>query len=216
MSCTGRYAEAWQFASFFCGGPIVMGVDDSGGGPNAFLTDSLMNFVNLGAQANVGMIVYNTTTGLSGPITAVTNTTLIATGVAWTDGDAYRTVFITAAERATIEHYLNIAASDIHAAMAASGACDCTLASWATGFLEKLNIIDAAAYYTCSCGAPAMSDERKGSLLDWMSQQLLMIRRGEIELCHGATGSDFPAIGWAEQSLTDFATANIIVNAGMR
>ena len=57
-----------------------------------------------------------------------------------------------------------------------------------------------------------VTDERKGALLDWMSQQLLMIRRGEIELCHGATGADFPAIGWAEQSLTDFATAQIIVN----
>jgi len=61
-----------------------------------------------------------------------------------------------------------------------------------------------------------MSDERKGALLDWMSQQLLNIRTGAIELCHGHTGSDFPAIGWAEQSLTDFNAANIIVNAGMR
>ena len=216
MACSGRYSTADSFAAFWCIGNLINGLDDSGGAGNAFLTDSVMDFISSGVKANQGMVLYNTTQATQGPVTAVTNTMLTATGVTWDNGDAYQITMITAAERSTIEHYLNIAASDIHAAMAASGACDCTLASWATGLLEKLNIIDAAAYYTCSCGAPSMSDERKASLLDWMSQQLLMIRRGEIELCHGATGSDFPAIGWAEQSLTDFATAQIIVNAGMR
>jgi len=216
MACSGRYAEAWQFAAFWCVGNVITGADDSGGAANVFLTDSVMDFTRSGVKANQGMMLYNTTQNTSGAVTAVTLTTITATGVTWDDGDAYRITMITAAERSTIEHYLNIAASDIHAAMAASGACDCVLASWATGYLEKLNIIDAAAYYTCPCGAPSMSDERKGALLDWMSQQLLNIRTGAIELCHGHTGSDFPAIGWAEQSLTDFNAANIIVNAGMR
>ena len=216
MSCSGRYAEAWEFAAFWCVRPIATGVDNSGGGPNAFLTDTLMDFVDLGAKANQGMILYNTTAGTSGPITAVTDTTLTATGVVWSDGDAYRTVFITAAERATIEHYLNVAASDIHAALAVSGACDCTLASWAEDYLVKLNIIDAAAYYTCPCGQPSMTDERKGSLLDWMNLQLALLRRGELEVCDGATGADFPAIGWAEQSLTDANAAKIIYNRMLR
>ena len=216
MACSGRYAEAWQFAAFWCVGNVITGADDSGGAANVFLTDSVMDFTRSGVKANQGMMLYNTTQNTSGAVTVVTLTTITATGVTWDDGDAYRITMITAAERSTIEHYLNIAASDIHAAMAASGACDCVLASWATGYLEKLNIIDAAAYYTCPCGAPSMSDERKGALLDWMSQQLLNIRTGAIELCHGHTGSDFPAIGWAEQSLTDFNAANIIVNAGMR
>ena len=202
MPCTGRFSEAWQFAAFWCVGPILTGVDNSGGAANAFLTDTWVDFTEVGAAANQGMYLY----------TAVTATTLTATGVTWNDGDAYRTVFITAAERSAIEHYLNVAASDIHAAMAASGACDCTLASWATAYLEKLNIIDAASYHTCKCGRPRLSEDERMNLLRWMSDQLMAIRVGEIELCHGHTGSDFPAIGWAEQSLTDFATAQIIVN----
>jgi hypothetical protein len=216
MSCTGRYAEAWEFAAFWCVGNVITGVDDSGGVGNPSLQDSYQDFIRSGVKPNQGIILYNTTQGTSGAVTAVTNTTLTATGVTWDDGDGYRITMITAAERSTIEHYLNVAASDIHAALAASGACDCTLADWAEDFLVKLNIIDAAAYYECPCGAPQMTPERKGQLLDWMTLQLSLLREGKLEVCHGATGSDFPAIGWAEQTLTEFNTARIIYNQTMR
>ena len=46
-------------------------------------------------------------------------------------------------EKATIDVFLDIAASDIHAALAAVGACDCTLATWAEPYLLKLNVIEA-------------------------------------------------------------------------
>lgn len=216
MPCTGRYSEAWEFAAFWCVGPILTGVDNSGGGPNAFLTDTLVNFERMGAEAGHGMLLYNTTTGLSGAITAVEPNALTATGVTWTDGDAYRTVLIRAEERSTIEHYLNVAASDLYAAMAATGMCDCSLADWASDYLSKLNVIDAAAYYECPCGAPAMSDERKNKFLDWMSQQLMNIRTGAIDLCDGATGSDFPAIAHAERGWTAQNTALIIFNRILR
>jgi hypothetical protein len=216
MACNGRYSEAWQFAAFWCTEGILMGVDNSGGAGNAMLTDSLVNFELLGVEANQGMVLYNTTANTSGPVTAVTVTTLTATGVTWDDGDAYRIVPLGMQERSTIEHYLNIAASDIHAALAASGACDCTLASWATGYLEKLNIIDAAAYYQCPCGQPSMTDDQRRAYLEWASEQLTLIRTGQLELCHGATGADFPAVGWAEQGWTDFATAQIIMNTDLR
>ena len=213
MACTGRYADSWQFAAFFCTSALLSGSDDSGGVANAFLTDSTTgSFIEHGVQANVGMILYNTTAGTSGPVTAVTATTITATGVTWDDGDAYRIVMIDAVERSTIEHYLNIAASDIHVAMAQSGMCDCNLASWASGFLEKLNIIDAASYYQCPCGQPNMTDELRGRYLDWCSGQLEAIRKGELDLCQGATGSDFPAVGWAQQGWNNWATSEIIYN----
>ena len=216
MACTGRYAEAWQFASFFCTGVILNGVDDSGGAGNAFLTDTTINFLAPAneVEANVGMVLYNTTAGTSGPVTAVTTNTVTATGVTWDNGDAYRIVLIDAIERSTIELYLDVAAADLHAALAASGACDCTLASWAVGFLAKLNIIDAASYYQCKCGQPAMTDELRGRYLDWCSEQLAAIRDGRLELCDGETGSEFPAVGWAQQGYTDWATAEIIYNEG--
>ena len=216
MACNGAYAESWQFAAFWCVGLLLTGADDSGGVGNLSLNDSTADFEAADVQANVGMVLYNTTTGLSGPVTAVTAHTLTATGVTWTSGDAYRIVTIKADEISTIGHYLDIAASDIHVALAASGACDCTLASWATGYLEKLNIIDAAAYYQCPCGQPQMTDDLRGRYLDWCVDQLSLLRQGKLEVCDGETGADFPAIAWAEQSLTDFAAAEILYNAGLR
>ena len=212
MACTGRYAEAWEFAAFWCVGSKVVGVDNGGGAAVAALTDTTANFIEDGIRANVGMVLYNTTTGLSGQVTAVTTSTLTATGVTWTDGDAYRIVPIDGDEISTIEVYLDIAAGDIHAAMYQSGMCDCSLASWATGLLSKLNIIEAAAFYQCPCAKPNISDEMRGRYLDWCSTQLEAIRTSHLELCAGATGADFPAIGWAEVGWTPFATAQIITN----
>jgi hypothetical protein len=216
MACNGPYAESWQFAAFFCTSSLLSGTDDSGGAANPSLSDSTADFKTAGIQPNAGMVLYNTTTGLSGPVTAVSTTALTATGVTWSDGDAWRIVAIDGEEISTIGHYLTIAASDIHVALAASGACDCSLASWADGYLSKLNIIDAAAYYQCPCGQPTMTDEMRGRYLDWCVDQLSLLREGKLEVCDGETGADFPAIGWAEQSLTDFATAEIIYNAELR
>lgn len=120
---------------------------------------------------------------------------------------------LSAEEQATIEVYLDLTASDIHAAMAQSGMCDCTLASWATNYLAKLNIIEAAAFYQCPCANPKLSDEMRMKLIDWASVQLDNIRTMEVDLCDGATGSAFPAIGWAELGLTEWSEAQIILNA---
>lgn len=115
-------------------------------------------------------------------------------------------------EEEVIANFLDIAATDMHAAMAQTGMCDCTLASWAEQFLAKLNIIDAAIYHNCPCGRPRITDEMRQSYLTWMNDQLTAIRSGNIELCDGATGADFPALGWAQQTWTDWATAEIIYN----
>lgn len=218
MGCTGRYAEAWQYAAFWCVGSILTGTDDSGGAGNASLQDSMANFVNLGVEAMTGMIIYNTTQGINGPITAVTPTTITATGVTWDNGDAYRVVPIDANERSTIEHYLNITAPNIHAALAASGACDCTLAGWADEYLAKINIIEAGSFHQCPCAQPGqrLSDEERRLWLEWSDRQLSLLRSGEIEVCAGATGSTFPAIGVAEQAVTEFAGARIIYNDQQR
>lgn len=213
MTCTGRYAEAWQFASFWCSSSIASGVDDSGLPPlHATLGDSQANFVNAGAKANVGMILYNLTAGTNGPVTAVTQTSLTATGVTWTVGDQYRIVFINTSERATIENYLNITANDIHAARSQTGACDCALQEWALDYCAKINIIEAAAFYTCTCGSPQLTADDRKAYLEWASAQLELIRTGKIELCEGHTGTEYPAFDTVEQAWTDFNAVRIIQN----
>lgn len=210
MACTGRFAEAWEFSAYWCHDSILTGVDNSGLLAQANLTDTTVNFVSFGIQAGVGQVLYNLTASTSGVITAVTNTTITAAGVTWNTGDSYRVCTLTRVEMGTIEHYLNISVAPIHAAMQAQNACSCTLASWAANYLAQLNIIAAAMYYTCPCMKPNLSDEMKQTYLAQLSAELVSIRKGEIELCAGETGADFPAIDWAEQSVTDFAAADII------
>jgi hypothetical protein len=212
MACNARFAESWQFSAFSCPSSVLKGQDRSGGGPNASLLDTQADFVKGSIRANVGMVLYNLTTGLSGPVTAVSTTSLTATGVLWTNGQLYRVAALTGVEIASIESILDIAASDMHSALAASGACSCTFATWATQYLAKLNIIDAAAFYNCSCGGTGLSDDMKKAYMDWVTNQLELIRTGKLELCAGETGSDFPSITWAEQASGDFAAAQIIVN----
>jgi len=214
MPCTSRYAEAWEFVIFWFTGVVWTGADRSVGGVgNASLYDSQVNFRERGVIANTGQTLWNLTDGTNGPITAlVDNNTITATGVTWDSGDLYRISLVTTIERGQIELALDIAASDIHAALAATGQCDCTWASWADNFVAKLNIIDAASYYQGKCGTPKFTDDQRGRYLTWMSDQLNMLMLGRMDLCQGATGSDFPVVGWAEQGVTEFARADIIWN----
>ena len=115
-------------------------------------------------------------------------------------------------EETTIQHYLDIAVSDIHVALASSGQCDCNLATWANVLLRKLNIVDAVLWHRCRCGNPKMTVEERRMYMEWMDEQLRMIRTGEMDLCDGATGADWPALGFAQQGVTEFARAQIIVN----
>ncbi len=212
MTCLERYAEAWQYASFFAVAPIQSGVDDSGGAGNAFLTNSQANFNSAGLRPNEGMVLYNLTQSTNGPITAVTATTLTATGVTWDDGDTFRTVAINGSQIATIEMYLAITAGNINAALASVGACDCTFSAWGLQHLEKLNIIETGAYHFAVCGMPGqhLDTDDKRLLLEQVNLHLGNILNGEVEVCDGATGSTFPVTGWAEQSVTEFNQARII------
>lgn len=218
MTCTNRYAEAWQFAGYFCIEALLLGVDNSGGAGNAFLTDSQIDFTEKGVYANEGMLLANNTQGTEGPVTAVTPHTLTATGVTWDDGDSYRIAALNASQRSSIEHNLDMAATDIHAARAASGGCDCTLTSWAEGYLARLNCVIAAAFFACTCGQPATSIDSRArkTYMDWVDSQLTLIREMKIELCQGQTGADFPATDAAEMGTTEFARENIIVKDILR
>jgi hypothetical protein len=219
VACSGRYAEAWQFAGYFCVQALLLGVDNSGGAGNVFLTDSQIDFTEKGVYANEGMILYNITQGTNGPVTAVEPHKLTATGVTWDDGDSYRIAALNASQRAAIENNLDMAATDIHVARMASGGCDCTLSSGALGYLARLNCVIAAAFYSCSCGRPttsALSDDTRNAYRTWAQEQIDAIRSTKIELCEGETGSEFPVTGWAEQATTEFAARDIISGDWLR
>jgi len=115
---------------------------------------------------------------------------------------------------ATVELYLDLAAADIHSAMAASDMCSCSLAAWTTNYLKKLNILDAAVIQQCPCGS--MTDDMKSAYINWLNGQLELIRTGKIELCSGETGSEFPAFGDVPRAWTDWNTAEIMYQTLMK
>lgn len=217
MGCSGRYAEAFDFGVFWCLASLVVGTDDSGGVGLATMTDTTASFDTGTSESRieVGMPIYNATRRTYGKVTTVA-TTVLTTTTLWSNGDLYQVLLLGAAQVATIERFLDIAASDVHGALAATGACNCTLASWALEYLKKLNVIDAAILHHCPCGSAKLTDTERQSFLRWISEQLTLLRTGDLEVCQGATGSDFPAIGWAEQSLTDRNAAQIVYNAMLR
>jgi hypothetical protein len=212
MTCSdSSLALPWEYAAFWCKASIRYGAD-SGGGVNAVnLTDTSANFDALGCIPNVGQILYNLTTNASGPIVAVTQYTLTATGVTWTNGDRYRVVTLSADEASSIQLYLDITAADVYAAIASSGACDCTWTTWGTALVKKLNIIEAAVFHACPCGEPNLTNDQKTAYMEFVNEQLQKIIDGEIDIC-GGTGSQFPALDWATQATTDFSKAQVIVD----
>lgn len=110
---------------------------------------------------------------------------------------------------AQINGYLDIAASDIHMALASVGACDCTLSSYAFDYLKKLNIIDAARLHNCPCAK--ITAEQRELYTNFINDNLQRIMSGDIELCEGYTGTIAPAWGTAEQNLTIFSAPDIIL-----
>lgn len=117
---------------------------------------------------------------------------------------------------AQVEAALDMAASDIHAALAASGGCDCTLATWATAYLKKLNVLDAAVLNNCPCGRSAMSGEERERWQLWLDHQYELLYTGKLTVCAGDTGSEFPAFGVAEMTYTNWNTEQILTNKALR
>lgn len=217
MACTGRWAEAYDFVSFWCIGSVITGVDDGVGAGRATLADLTVDFINAGVVAGIGQLLYNTTTGAWGRITGVTMHTVTATlagatVTTWANGDTYRLVLASLAELQSAQTYLDLVAGDINIAMQSAGACDCSLSAASLQWLKKINVIEAASFYTCPCGKPTITDDMKQAYLNWATDQLTALREGKIELCAGYTGADFPAYGVAQQGWTEFNDARIIAN----
>lgn len=115
-----------------------------------------------------------------------------------------------------INDQLDLAASQIHGAMASVAACDCTLATWATNYLKHLNSVLAALTLQGPCPCPNLTTEEITIYAEWSNTRLEEIRTGKTELCQNETGLDFPAFAVAEMATTSFAARRILENYYMR
>lgn len=101
-------------------------------------------------------------------------------------------------------------AGRIHAVLASQGMCDCALAEWTTDYLKELNMVAAVVMFNIAC--VRLSDEQRLLFSEYLNGQLELIRNGDLELCAGETGKNFPAFGIAQYSITDRNAAEIVVN----
>ncbi len=115
-----------------------------------------------------------------------------------------------------IERYIAKGASRINVSLLATGMCACTFNDYAADFLQELNLIAAAIMLHCRSCKRNLTTEDRQFWSTWLGEQLELLRSGKLELCAGETAIDFPAIGWAAQSVTDWNHARIIVNARAR
>jgi len=214
MTCTGRWAEAIDFATTFCVEALLSGLDEGVGLAHASITTSVWSWVQQGMQ--VGSPVLNVTSGVYGKVTNVSSNILLVSGVTFDNGDSYIVLPLSANEVATIEHFLNISAGAINVAIQAAGACDCTMTAASLEFLKDLNAMIAAVRHNCSCGNAGLDTNMRVAMMQRVQDDLALIRTGEIELCEGYAGKNYPAWGDVERAFTPDGEAEIVYNRRRR
>ena len=115
-----------------------------------------------------------------------------------------------------MNRYIKKGAARINMALNATAQCDCTHDTYAAEFLQELNLIAAALLIQCPDCSRRFTDAQREFYSTWLGEQLELIRTGQIDVCAGATGLDYPALAWAEQSVTEFNAARIVANDILR
>ncbi len=210
MTCSGRYAEAIDFATSFCVQRLLTGLDQGAGLGHATITSTAWDFI--AQDVKIGSPVYNVNDEKYGKVTNVAQYVLQVSGVTFDNGDAFLVLPISSNEVASIEHFLNIAAGAIHVARQAANACTCALSAGAALYLRDLNCIIAAVRHNCSCGSANLDSATRVAYLTYANEQLALIRNGSIELCDGYAGADYPAFGFVQRGYTPHGQAQIIIN----
>lgn len=124
------------------------------------------------------------------------------TGVTWPDTQV-------------LQRNINMASAEVSAALAAFDQLDCTKEDWANEYLKLINLI-GAALLTEFDRARFWDDATKARYQEWKDNQLELVRTGQLALCQGHTGIDYPAFETAEQAWTPDAAAKIYLNYTLR
>jgi hypothetical protein len=129
---------------------------------------------------------------------------------------AFAGIDLTVTNGPSIDTFLELAAGDIHSALGAVGACDCSWSAWVPNYLAKLNIIEAMVLYNAPCGRVTLTPEDRSRLMIFVGGEIEKIYTGRTELCSGYTGSDYPAIDFAQMSFTEWSVNELIYNTELK
>ena len=115
-----------------------------------------------------------------------------------------------------IEKALDMTSFKIDLALTSVGACDCTLSSAGSNALAYLNCLLAVVHYHCPCNSVSITDEMRAMFAEEAQTMMDALLDGRLEVCQGETGSEFVYIDWAEQALTVWNEAQIIINTEVK
>ena len=204
-------ATPYDFVVFWGIEMIIAGRDDSGGGPNAFVTDADGLFV----ENNIvpGAVIRNLTTGIEGRVTTVTSQTVLQTSTAtWSTGNEYNIAPMDWAEYRVVELSLKKAIGTVAMALTAAGADAASYSTYGLDYLKNLVMLIAVVVHNAPCKGARIDPAQRQQYMEWIQTELTNIRTGKTEVVQGYTGADFPALGWAEQGVTEWAAAQIVFN----
>jgi len=190
---------------------IIAGIDDSGGGPSVFVTDADGLFV----ERNIlpGAIIRNLTTGVEGRVNTVTSQSVLQTSTAtWTSGDEYNIAPMDWAQYRVVELSLKKAIGTVAMALTAAGAGNETYSSYGLDYLKNLVMLIAVVVHNAPCKGAKLDPAQRESYMQWIQTELSNLRSGKTEVVSGYTGAEFPAIGWAEQAVTEWGAGQIAFN----
>lgn len=139
---------------------------------------------------------------------------------AFATAEDYQKVFscgsLSSDEAAEVDDVLEVTASRIHAVLAQTGQCDCDMSSWGLEYAKRLNIMEALITGRCRCGLANLSQEERDAIQAQLNLEYGQILSGQLDLCDGATGKDYPAADIIQQSHTPWNAGRIIWNRLMR
>lgn len=110
-----------------------------------------------------------------------------------------------------IQNHINMAKGEIDMALAAFGQGDCDLSEAATGFLKLLNVI-GTVLITEFDNVRFLTEGDLARYQQWKDGMINRLISGEITVCDGETGINYPAFATAERAYTPEGAVKILQN----
>lgn len=113
-----------------------------------------------------------------------------------------------------LQPLLKFSSGRIRMALRTSGQYDCPKDEDACNYLKEINMTLAAVMSNATCFR--LSDEQRRLMAEQVAAQIELIRTGEMEICAGETGKDYPAFGVAQYGTTTRQRATLIMNTELK
>ena len=110
------------------------------------------------------------------------------------------------------QRHINLSAAEIDVALQTSNQYTCSKTTQAADLLKYLNLICTVLITEFPNVRSQISGDTLKRFQKWKDNMVKGLRLGELVVCQGETGENYPAIEIAEQAWTDATAMDIILN----